>query len=83
MATGTGTFLDGLFDNVRGVFKDVIDFEKFKFELQLAKDARAAEAARQQSQAPRPPTGSSALSNPIVVVGGLAVVGLVLARVLR
>ncbi len=79
----TGTFLDGLFDNARGVFKDVIDFEKFKFELALAKDARAAEAAQARSQAPTPPAASLSLSSPLVVLGGLAVVGVVLARVLR
>lgn len=49
--TETGFFGD-LWDTARGVFKDYIDFESFKFEKKLTEDRWAWEASNNQKQAP-------------------------------
>ena len=72
--------LRDFFDEARGVFRDVIDFERFKFELSLAKEARAAEAETARAQAPVMSSGSI---NPMIVIGGLVAAGLLAVALIR
>ncbi len=74
--------LKDLFDSARGVFKDAIDFEKFKFELRLANEARAAEAEQAARQAPAVP-GGDAIRRTLPLVIGLAVVGFVAVKLIK
>lgn len=68
--------LSDLFDEARGVFKDVADFELGRLQIQLAKDANALEASQIRDQAPR--TTASAMTVPVwvwPVVAGAGIVG--------
>lgn len=49
----TGGFLQGLWDDAREVFRDVVDFEKFKFQADLFNDRQKFEAQLAADQAPR------------------------------
>lgn len=49
----TGGFLQGLWDDTKEVFRDVVDFEKFKFQAELFNDRQKFEAQLAADQAPR------------------------------
>ena len=46
--------LGEIFDEARGVFKDFLDHERFKAELDLVREARAAQQAQARQDAPAP-----------------------------
>ncbi len=84
-------FLDGLWDNARGVFKDWTDWEKFKFEKNISEDRWKFQRQLETSQAPQRsgwsnPAGvapRSGIPTTALVVGGLAAVGIVVFVVSR
>ena len=77
-------FLDTLWDDARGVFTDLLDFEKWKFQSQLAADREAAERRVRQQQAPVA-TGSGLMgfgagSGQLLLIAGVAIGAVLLLR---
>ncbi len=79
-------FLGTLWDDAKGVFSAVIDFEKFKFERELANDRLIFERQLAARQAPvNPATGLPSVNNGTAqtnftpfVIAGAVVLGVVL-----